>query len=180
MEIKHASVKTAQRVNIKFMTITAVFITLTYVFTAFVNIRLPLAANGGLIHLGNIPLFLGAIIFGKKTGALAGGLGMGLFDILSGWLIWAPFTIVIVGLMGFTIGKITEKRKGTGWYIAAILVACGIKIVGYYIAECIIYGNWLAPISSIPGNVLQIVLAAVIVLPIVKRLDTLAVKSNLK
>ena len=33
-------------------------VALTYVFTAFVNVRLPIAANGGLIHLGNVPLFI--------------------------------------------------------------------------------------------------------------------------
>lgn len=42
--------------QIRFITITAMFIALTYVFTAFVNIKLPIAANGGLIHLGNVPL----------------------------------------------------------------------------------------------------------------------------
>ena len=52
--------------QIRFITITAMFIALTYVFTAFVNIKLPIAANGGLIHLGNVPLFIGAILFGKK------------------------------------------------------------------------------------------------------------------
>ena len=98
--------------NIKFITITAVFIALTYVFTAFVNIRLPIAANGGLVHLGNVPLFIGAIIFGKKTGAIAGGVGMGLFDLLSGWTAWAPFTFIIVALMGFAVGAITEKHHG--------------------------------------------------------------------
>ena len=71
--------------NIRFITITALFIALTYVFTAFINIRLPITANGGLIHLGNVPLFICAIIFGKKSGAIAGGVGMGLFDLLSGW-----------------------------------------------------------------------------------------------
>mgnify|MGYP000487185818 CR=1 FL=1 len=55
--------------QIRFITITAMFIALTYVFTAFVNIKLPIAANGGLIHLGNVPLFIGAILFGKQTGA---------------------------------------------------------------------------------------------------------------
>lgn len=89
--------------QIRFITITAMFIALTYVFTAFVNIKLPIAANGGLIHLGNVPLFIGAILFGKKTGAIAGGVGMGLFDLLSGWTAWAPFTLVIVGLMGFAV-----------------------------------------------------------------------------
>ena len=57
--------------SVQFLTITAVFVALTYIFTAFINVKLPIAANGGLIHLGNVPLFIGAILFGKKTGASA-------------------------------------------------------------------------------------------------------------
>ena len=82
--------------KIKFITITAMAAALTYVFTAFVNVRLPIAANGGLIHLGNVPLFLMAMLFGRKTGMIAGAVGMGLFDLLSGWTLWAPFTFIIV------------------------------------------------------------------------------------
>ena len=48
----------------------------------------------------------------------------------------------------------------------AIVVACVLKIVGYYIAEGVIYGNWIAPAASIPGNLVQIGVAAVLVLPI--------------
>ena len=140
-----------KRATSKALTITAVFIALTYVFTAFVNIRLPIAANGGLIHLGNVPLFIGAMIFGKRTGAIAGGIGMAMFDLLSGWTAWALFTLVIVGLMGFTVGLIAEKHRGIGWYALAIAAACVIKVAGYYLAEVIIYGNWLSPASSIPG-----------------------------
>ena len=165
--------------NIRFITITALFIALTYVFTAFINIRLPITANGGLIHLGNVPLFICAIIYGKKSGAIAGGVGMGLFDLLSGWTAWAPFTFVVVGLMGFSVGAITEKKKGFGWKVVAILVACVIKIVGYYIAEGIIYGNWITPASSIPGNLLQVGVAAVIVLIIAGQLQKLAERMGL-
>lgn len=153
--------------HVRDLTITAIFIALTYVFTAFVNVRLPIAANGGLIHLGNIPLFIGAIIFGKKTGALAGGIGMGLFDLLSGWTAWAPFTLIIVGLMGYVVGAITEKHSTFFWHALAIAAACVIKVAGYYIAEVILYGNWVAPAASIPGNLVQIAVAAVIVLPII-------------
>ena len=53
--------------NIRFITITALFIALTYVFTAFINIRLPITANGGLIHLGNVPLFICAIFLVRKV-----------------------------------------------------------------------------------------------------------------
>ena len=52
-------------------------------------------------------------------------------------------------------------------YALAIAVACVIKIVGYYIAEALIYGNWVQPVLSIPGNLIQIGVAAVIVLPVV-------------
>lgn len=149
------------------LAIDGLFIALTCVATFFIQVKLPLAGNGGLIHLGNVPFFIAAIIFGKRTGALAGAFGMGLFDLLSGWTLWAPFTFVIVGLMGFTIGVITEKHKTAKWNVLAVIVACIIKVVGYYIAEGIIYGNWLTPVASIPGNILQISIAAIIVLPII-------------
>lgn len=174
-----STTSTASTSNIRFLTITAVFIALTYVFTAFINIRLPISINGGLIHLGNVPLFICAILFGKKSGAIAGGVGMGLFDLLSGWTAWAPFTFVVVALMGYAAGAITEKRHGFGWNALAIAVACVIKIVGYYIAEGIIYGNWIAPVTSIPGNLVQIGVAAVIVLIIIEPLRA-AAKSILK
>ena len=168
------AVQTSQRTDqelssVQFLTITAAFVALTYIFTAFINVKLPIAANGGLIHLGNVPLFIGAILFGKKTGAIAGGIGMGLFDLLSGWTLWAPFTLIIVGIMGFTVGKLTEdsRHQNMKWYVIAIAAACVIKVAGYYIAEVIIYGNPLAPVSSIPGNLVQIGVAAVIVLVVI-------------
>ena len=174
--------KNSSASNVQFLTITAIFIALTYVFTAFINVRLPIAANGGLIHLGNVPLFIGAIIFGKKTGAIAGGIGMGLFDLLSGWTLWAPFTFVIVALMGYTVGKITEKEEHQKfkWYVISIAAACVIKIVGYYIAEAIIYHNIIVPVASIPGNLVQIGLAAAITLAIVGQLNSAAKKIGLK
>ncbi|MCD8096556.1 MAG: ECF transporter S component [Lachnospiraceae bacterium] len=153
-------------VNVSEIAITGVCIALTFVATGFVNIRLPIAANGGLVHLGNVPLFLAAIIFGKRCGALSGSIGMALFDLMGGWVLWAPFTFVVIGLMGWTVGAITEKHHGFGWNALAIAAACVIKIVGYYIAEGIIYGNWIAPALSIPGNLVQIGVAAVLVLPI--------------
>ena len=144
-----AGTRTQARNNTQAIVVTAMCIALTYIFTAVVNIRLPFAPNGGLIHLGNVPLFLAAIIFGKKTGALSGAFGMGLFDLFS------------------------------GWKVVAILVACVIKIAGYYIAEGIIYGNWITPASSIPGNLLQVGVAAVVVLIISGQLQKLAERMGL-
>lgn len=156
----------------KQVAINGISIALVFIATGFINLRLPIVANGGLIHLGNVPLFLAAIIFGKKTGAISGAVGMALFDLFSGWTLWAPFTFVIVGIMGWVVGKITEDKSHNTilWYVIAILAALAIKIVGYYIAEGIIYGNWVAPAASIPGNIVQILTAAIIVLPLAKPL----------
>ncbi len=160
--------------TVKSLTITAIFIALTYVFTAMVNVRLPIAANGGLIHLGNIPLFIGAILFGKRTGFLAGGVGMALFDLLSGWTIWAPCTFITVGLMGFLLGWISERHRRFSWYALGIGLACVIKLVGYFLADVLIYHSVLVALNSIPGNLIQVSLAAAVVMPMLPRLEVAA------
>lgn len=151
----------------------AMFVALTLTFTAFVNIHIPsLGGAGGLIHLGNVPLLIGAMIYGKRTGAIAGALGMGLFDILSGWAIWAPCTIITCGLMGFAVGAICEVGKKMPHRILAVGVALAIKLCGYYIFESMVLGNGLvAALKSIPGNVIQVSFAAVIVLMIIQPLE---------
>ena len=46
--------------------ITAMLIALVFVATITLNIRLPIAANGGLVHLGTAMLFIASILFGPK------------------------------------------------------------------------------------------------------------------
>lgn len=156
----------------KALVINALFIALTLVATMFINIKLPIMGNGGLIHLGNVPLFIAALVYGKKTGAIAGAFGMGFFDLISGWAAWAPFTFIIVGTMGFLAGLISEKVPGKRELVntLAVVVALIIKVVGYYYVEVILYGNWIQPIGSIPGNVMQVVIAGIIVVPLAGRL----------
>ena len=60
----------------KDLIITSLLISLVFVATFFINIRLPIAANGGLVHLGSAMLFIIAILFGPKKGAMAGAFGM--------------------------------------------------------------------------------------------------------
>lgn len=98
---------------------------------------------------------------------------MGLFDLMSGWTAWAPFTFVIVGAMGWTIGLIAEKKPFKHMMannILSIILAVVIKIVGYYFAEVILYGNWAAPLGSIPGNIIQVGFAGVLVLLFIDQL----------
>ena len=153
-----------KKTNIFELAICAVAIALVYVFTAFISIQLPFGGKGGIIHLGNIPLFIFAIFLGKKVGMICGGIGMALFDLLSGWTIWAPFTLIIVGAMGFVVGLFSHKKPTYLNVTISIILAIIIKIVGYYFAELIIYGNPITPFASIPGNLIQVGFAGIITL----------------
>lgn len=171
--ISRANVNKNERSTTKKLAIDAMFVALTLVFTACVNIQIPsFGGAGGLIHLGNIPLFVAAMLYGKRTGALAGAFGMGLFDILSGWAAWAPCTIVTCGLMGFLVGLICEKKKSFLVRGIAVLVALLVKLTGYFIFESFIMGNGVAAaVKSVPGNVIQVVVAAVIVFIMIEPLE---------
>ena len=54
--------------------------------------------------------------------------------------------------------------------VISIILALIIKVVGYYFAEVILYGNWIAPLGSIPGNVVQVGFAGIIVLLFIQQL----------
>ena len=45
-----------------------------------------------------------------------------LFDLLSGWTARNPFTFIIVGIMGYVVGVMTEKHDQYGWKVAAIFL----------------------------------------------------------
>ena len=106
----------------------SVLIAVVFVSTWFIHIPSPFSINsGGLIHFGNVPFFMIAILLGGKQGAIAGAFGMGLFDVLSGFLPWAPFTFIIRGVMGFTIGYFANAhgRKGNNfkWNTVGLVIA---------------------------------------------------------
>ena len=170
--------KEKSKSKVRDMVETALLISLVFVATAFINIKLPILSSGGLVHLGTGMLFISAIVFGKKKAAIAGAVGMAIFDLTGAWALWAPFTFVVRGAMGYVMGAIaySNNKKGNSimFNILGIVVSGAVMIVGYYITEGIIYGNWLTPVASIPGNLTQIVVGSLLALPIAKILKRYA------
>lgn len=170
--------KSKSDLNAKKISIYGLFIALVYIATC-INIQIG-PTSGSLFHLGNVMSFTIAIVFGKKAGAVAGGIGMALFDLLSPYAIWAPFTLVIRFIMGYAIGFFAFKKASNKKQIIlnnsiGLVIAFVVLIVGYYIAEWIIYGNYLIPLQSVFANVLQWVVGTVIAVPI-----SAALKSSFK
>ena len=75
------------------LVISSLLVALVFISTRFINFKLPISINGGLIHL-ETQCFYSGYHFGKNKGAVA-SLRNGYFDILSGWAAWAPFAFVI-------------------------------------------------------------------------------------
>lgn len=137
--------------------LSAMFIALVVVFT-FINVPFPGAA-GGLVHLGTLMMLVIAMRFGKYYGAVAGGIGMFIFDVLGGWMAWAPGTLVVRLLMGFVIGLVAQSKLGQGKDFVKNTMAWAaglvIMVVGYYFYEAIFLTTFEAAFASVWGNVIQ-------------------------
>lgn len=157
--------------KVRDLVITSLFIGLVYVFTWIVKIQLPFSPNGGLIHLGNVPFFLAAIFFDKRVGMTAGALGMGLFDLTSGWILWSPMTVISALIMGYILNKMNYKKYTLKSLILSFILVALVKVVVYYLGEIFILSSFVAPLASIPGNLIQIGVSSVIVLVILKPME---------
>lgn len=151
------------------LVLTSMLIALVFVATLLLNIKLPITANGGLVHLGTAMLFIVSILFGPKKGAIAGAVGMGLFDLVSGWTLWAPFTILTRGLQGYIVGKIAWSggRNGNSFCanLFATIISVPFMLGGYYVCERVLFSSWIIPFASIPGNIVQNVVGICVAIP---------------
>ena len=158
--MSNTNTATSKKNDIRTIAVCAVFTALTCVFTMFIQI--PTGSVGGMVHIGNIPLF-----FGKRTGSVVGGVGMALSDLLTGWVPWAPITLITVGIMGFVYALIVDRKPTLVRLIIASVAVLAVKVAGYYIGETIMYGSFLVPLASIPGNIIQIGVNSVIAIPVI-------------
>lgn len=139
-------------------------------FVAAWAIHIPYG-NGGVIHLGDSMIFLTAVVFGRRYAAVSGAIGMTMFDILSGFSVWAPYTFVIKAVMGLIAGSLANMGGSKGGNVvknAVGMLLAGIwMILGYYAAEAVITWNIVQPAVSIPGNVIQVGAGAAIAFVII-------------
>ncbi len=154
------------------LAITALLVALIFIGTYAIQIPMPFS-QGGLIHAGDLVFFTVCLLFPPKQAALAGAFGMGLFDLLSPYAIWAPFTFVIRLVMGFVISTIAQDSDKFIRQALALIVGLPILIGGYYVAEAVLYGNWITPVHSIGGNFSQWLIGAGGSLPLTKVLRSI-------
>ena len=139
--------------KVKMLVMTALFIALGYVATTVLMVPSP---TGGYMNLGDTVVLLGAYLLGPVYGAVAGGVGPALADLLGGYGIYVPATLVIKALMGLTAAVLYQALHKKGW----VLVVCGvvaeaIMVVGYALFDGFLAGNLAVGLTGIPSNLVQ-------------------------
>lgn len=152
------------RITTKEIVLNGLLIALVFL-TTFVT-RIPGPIPPGYINFGDIVIMVAAIVFGKKSGLIAGALGSFIADIACNAFVFAPITLIVKGLEGYVIGMIASKSEKDGLIgelvkIAAVVVGAVVMIGGYFIAEMYIikiFDNtfgYAAAISELPLNLVQ-------------------------
>lgn len=147
------------------LTITALMAALVTVMT--MTISIPIGSQG-FLNFGDIMIFTSALLFGPQVGLIAGGLGSALADLLLGYPIWIPITLIAKGLEGYIAGKISYNAKSMSQKLIGIVAGGFCMIYIYFIGGVIIAfsSDGLIPaivagLSGVPYNILQVVAGAV-------------------
>ena len=154
--------------------ITSLMMGLIIVCTMFVRIPIPLTT--GYVHLGDAMIFLGVLLLGWRYGAIAAAFGSTLGDLLSGFAMWAPWTFVVKGGMAIIAGVILlsiskmDKKNSLFGNLVAMIPAGIFMVVGYFVAEGFMYGNWIAPWIGVPWNIGQFAVGIALAIIIQKAL----------
>lgn len=149
--------------NSKNLKIAIYALCIALVIVCTIILQIPIPATEGFVNFGDIMIFITAALFGPIAGLVAGGLGSCLADMFTGYMHWAPFTLVIKGLEGFICGLLIRKfylknSKGTASKILSLIamtISGIIMVFGYFIGGWILKGSVAVSATSIPGNILQ-------------------------
>lgn len=152
----------------------AVFAAIIFVFTAYLHVP----SFNGYTHIGDGFLYLAASLLPTGYAAAAGAVGAGLADVLSGYSLWAPATLIIKAA---TACCFTAKAPDflCRRNFVALLPAFVLCVGGYYLYECIITGNFVAPLAGIPGYIVQVALSSLVYLLVGRCLDRTGLKRRL-
>ncbi|MEM3755229.1 MAG: ECF transporter S component [Candidatus Bathyarchaeia archaeon] len=150
------------------ISITAIFTALVCAATIVFSIYVP--ATRGYFNIGESMVYTTALLFGPYIGAFAGGVGSMLADMLLGYWIYAPATLIIKACEGAIVGFLSQKSFelksrmlwrgftfstgaivgiiigyiGTTYYAGYAETSIGLPITGYTVLSISIpYAFWL-------------------------------------
>ena len=165
------------------MVVTAMMMCL--IMVAILVLRIPIPFTQGYVNLSDAMIFMAVVILGWKYGAVAAGLGAMLGDLISGFAMWAPWTLGIKAIMAIIFGLIlqaacSKKDISSRGFRTAIIIGMIVSglfmAAGYFVAEGIMYGNWAIAALGIPWNIGQFAVGGALALA----LDAALMRTSLR
>jgi len=164
--------------NVKSIVITAFFAAIIFLGIQAFRIPLPAAAGTPFLHFGHIFVMLAVLCLGPVRSAIAGVLGLVIFDLLNGYVQAIPnvFCSTIIKCLLVGIIFVALKKRADGSYKKEYLfavVCAGIygitNIIVDFIfsaAELVIAGSTLsaalaAEITAIPATIINAVFTVI-------------------
>ena len=137
------------------LVVSAMLAALTCVATMIIKVPSPLK---GYLNLGDCVVLLAGWLLSPVYGFMAAGLGSALADLFSSYIVYAPATFVIKGLMAviaFFVFRLLHKVIGKmpSWIVAGLLAEV-FMVLGYFVFEGFLYG-FGPSVVNIPANGVQ-------------------------
>lgn len=143
----------------------SLFIAITAVAT-FLHIPGP---SSSYFNLGEVAIYIIAIVFGRRAGFTAGAIGSALMDMLLGYYIWAPFTFLIKGIEGYLVGLLS---RGERWQdnLLAIIAGGNFMVLAYALTKGFLI-SWPAVLPEIGIDYMQMLIGGIIALPLTHHIN---------
>ena len=139
--------------KLRLLIYTSLLTALCCVATMVIPIPTP---TGGYLNAGDIVVVFSALLAGPLYGGIAAGLGSGLADLLAGYALYAPGTLIIkagAAVIAALVFRATKRKFGSALFGAI----CGeaFMVLGYFVFESVFLGYGMAAAAEIIGNVMQ-------------------------
>ena len=154
--------RTGGREHVRQLVMTGLFAALGCGATMVLQVPSP---TGGYLNMGDAVVILGAWLLGPVYGAVAGGVGPALADLLSGYAMYVPATLAIKALMALTAALLYRGLGKRGRTLLPCALAAEVPMVlGYWLFDALLvslsgggaFGLCLAgSAAGIPGNLVQ-------------------------
>ncbi len=141
------------------ITTAAVMIAIICVLTMAVRIPSP---TKGYLNLGDSAVLFGGWLLGPVYGTIAGGIGSALSDLLAGYPVYIPGTLIIKAIMALMISlgsyylSASKKKYPRVIFLVCAVIAELFMVAGYYLYEAAAIGEgFVTAFSGVVGNAMQ-------------------------
>ena len=171
-----------QSSNLRVIVLTALLAALVTVTTTFIKIP----TLFGYVHAGDSMVYLGACVLPGPFGIIAGAIGGGLSDLISGYPHWVIPTAIIKAFnaLPFVIARyiLIKKKKDERIInipnLICLLPTSLITVFGYFIAHFIMY-DWAAAVAGLTTEWIQPTAGAIIFIVLGLGLDHIKFKQKI-